>query len=152
MTKTIDLNENDPTMCFVKYFVKYIESAHGIDLLSFNKKNLSKEQKLKKVFNISKRSCSDMFSYVCFEAGYPKNMFSFHSLRSGSFVSQLFEATKTTVNSHLFSNLFQKARALGGWVNNSTAFKKYVRRVEIATLVCNRFVDPKNCAPLADEN
>ncbi len=62
MTKTIDINENDPTICFVKYFVKYMESAHGTDLLNFNKNNLSKEQKLKKVFNISKFTCSDLFS------------------------------------------------------------------------------------------
>jgi hypothetical protein len=45
MTKTIDVNENDPSLCFVKYLVKYMQSAHGIDLLNFNKNNLSREQK-----------------------------------------------------------------------------------------------------------
>ena len=106
MTKTIDVNENDPTMCFVKYFVKYMKSSHGIDLLNFNKNNLSKEQKLKKIFNISKLTCTKCFSYVCFQAGYPKNMFSFHSLRSGSVVSKLFEETKTVVKIATYFRIF----------------------------------------------
>ena len=95
MTKTIDVNEKDPSMCFVNYFEKYMKSAHGIDLINFNKNNFSKEQKSKIIFDISEYMCTYIFHTCVFKLATQKTCFHFTHFDLGVFVVSYWRQQKT---------------------------------------------------------
>ena len=51
-----------------------------------------------------------------------------------------------------FGHVFQEARVLGDWVENSKAFRKYIKNFMKLTVVTSRFVDPNCTAPYIDRN
>ena len=81
-----------------------------------------------------------LFTFICKKAGYPINMFSPHSIRSGFVCSMILNAVLSK-NSR-YNSIFEKTRIVGGWAKSSSAFRVYVRRVAICSLVSSRFVEP----------
>ncbi len=54
--------------------------------------------------------------------------------------------------SKVFAHVFAEARTLGGWAENSTAFRKYFKNSIKSTVVASRFADPKCTEAYIDRN
>ena len=150
ITKLFERKENHK-MCFINALENYMKYEHKIDLNELNNETFSYEQKERKIFNITGKKFTEMFSYISYQAGYQSKMFTPHSLRSGAVCTMLINASKNKSNGNTFNHAFMQSRNLGEWATNSTSHKVYVKKMEIGTLVASRFVDPDNNLPLAEE-
>ena len=73
----------------------------------------------RKIWNINRNDLTDRVYRDSVNAGYPKHFFSSHSFRSGVVCQMLLNSLNGDVNR--FNQVFNDARTLGEWTENSTA-------------------------------
>ena len=146
--KTIRFNRNDPLMCFIEAFRKYLQSRYNIDLESYNTER--EKFKGKKIWNITRLNLTHMVYNATQRAGYPLRYFSAHSFRSGVVCQMLLNSLNGDINR--FNHVFNDARVIGDWVEKSSEFYKYIKKATFASLVASRFVDPNIHQKLFDED
>jgi hypothetical protein len=82
---------------FIFHLRRYIMVAFNLDLFKFNEWNLSQSQKESKLWNMSKEMMSQRLNQRAQLAGYQKNLFSFHSLRSGFMCSAVIKSSMNII-------------------------------------------------------
>ncbi len=136
--KIIQEKQDDKTMCFIQAFQDYLLTEFKVDLTNPNEFKKLKEGD--KVWNISAPTFTKIIYEISFKTGYPRHHFSSHSFRSGA-VCQMLRNCLIGDN-HRFTTIFNEARTLGEWVENSQAFKRYIKKSMLGSLICTRFVNP----------
>jgi hypothetical protein len=146
LKRTIDINSNKQ-MCFINWFTIYLKNEFAIDMKNFNDIRVKNEWKDCKIWPIEYHTHNSLVQYVLKQNGIADaSKYGTHSFRGGAVTEMLkrslMEDTETGTNR--FSHVFQEARTLGGWTDNSREFRKYFKNSMKSTIVASRFVDP-NC-------
>lgn len=142
-------DEEGEGLNFVYWLKIYMQREFSLDLATFEQKALTAEQKRTPLFPWSKNAMRERLKKRAVEAGYPKNLFAFHSLRAGFICSALMKAHMTA---EVRTAIMETTAFIAGWQPGSRAQMRYVKRAAIGTLVASRVVDPTNTDPYVEES
>ena len=85
----------------------------------------------------------------CIESGYGRKFFSTHFFRSGIVCEMLMRLLIRGVD---FSSVFDRSRILGGWVEKSTSFPRYIKKSMLGSIIASRFVEPNKKKKVIEMN
>ena len=125
------------TSDFAYWLNQHLKSTFNLDLAQFRSWTLTQEQKKESIWHWSKDSMRQIFKDRAERAGFPREIFGFHSLRAGFICSALIKAgsDETKVRSVLENTAF-----IAGWVPYQNAQLRYVKTCAKKTLISTRLV------------
>lgn len=137
---TLEGDPNTKDSMNVAYWLnKHLVNSFGVDLHSIN--DLSESVKNQHLWPWSKDSMRQLFKTRAQLSGFPYDLFSFHSLRSGFLCSALIKAG--TDNNEIRAVLEHTA-FVAGWVPYKPAQLRYVKDSAKRTIVSSRLVLSKD--------
>lgn len=136
--------EGDPTLKsslnVVYWLVMHLKSRFGLDLLSFSTWDLSitgaSEEKL---WPYSKDCMRAVFKSRAALAGFPHDLFCFHSLRAGFLCSAILKAG---TDANAVRAVLENTAFVAGWVPNQAAQLRYVKTCAKKTIISSRLILP----------
>ncbi|KAH7825931.1 uncharacterized protein MONOS_9832 [Monocercomonoides exilis] len=139
-------NYQDP----VYWLSAYLKSKTNIPLSKWMEEKHTIDQS-QRIWEISEDSMSFHFKERSEYAGYPRRLFSFHSLRSGFICTSLIKAGSSTDAQNA---IMEKTALIAGWVPWRLAQMGYLKMVAKRTIVSSRLVSSSSSSenvPLVDE-
>ncbi|KAH7815124.1 uncharacterized protein MONOS_3458 [Monocercomonoides exilis] len=137
---TLEGNLEERTNTNVLYWLnEHLKKSFKLDLHNRDCWVLTETQKEQKIWNWRRDSMSMRLRLRARAAGYPINLFSFHSFRSGFMCSALLA---TGLDAHSRDSTFTFTAAIAGWVPNSAVQQRYAKNAISATIVSSRIGNP----------
>lgn len=98
--------------------------------------------KTKPLWDISTESMRTRFKSRAMAAGYPVDLFGFHSLRSGFLCSAVINASTNPNNIGGTTGIMEHAAAIGGWRPFGRSQRRYLKTAIKSIMVCTELVMP----------
>lgn len=126
----------------VFWLEKHLLSSVGLSLHKHSEWQLSPELQKRKMWHWNVDAMSAAFKTACELAGFPSELFSFHSLRAGFICSAVIEeALKQGDVSDSAKHAIMEATAfVAGWKPNGPAQQGYIKDVLKSNLIASRLV------------
>lgn len=125
---------------FVYWFNIHLKQTFGIDLKTFTKIE-DTEISETKIWGWSTWAMSSRLKTRARQAGYPKSLFSFHSLRAGFMCSAMIQAG---MDASRRKAVLEMTALVAGWKICGYSQMLYVKEVARATIVASRLVLPES--------
>ncbi|KAH7832791.1 uncharacterized protein MONOS_16905 [Monocercomonoides exilis] len=122
----------------VYWFSLHLKKSVGVRLSEWMTKKEEVDGE-RPVWPISTDVMRERFKQRAENAGYPRNLFSFHSLRSGFICSALIKSGK---NEDSKKAVLEKTALIAGWVPYRLAQMTYIKNVARRAIVSSRLVMP----------
>lgn len=137
--------EGDPflksSLNIVYWLRQHLLVEYALDLINYDSWNSSIFETIgnKKLWPYSKDSMRELFKSRAVLAGFPHELFSFHSLRAGFLCSALLKAG---TDSSAVKAVLESTAFVAGWVPNQNAQLRYVKTCAKKTIVSSRLIMP----------
>jgi hypothetical protein len=135
--------EGDPSiksnMNVVYWLNRHLMKSKGLELSHFQ--SWASSVKKEPLWPWSKDSMREIFTSRAIAAGFPKGIFSFHSLRAGFICSALLKAGTDPAASRA---ILENTAFVAGWVPNQPAQLRYVKECARKTIISSRLVIPSD--------
>jgi hypothetical protein len=122
------------TVDFVYWLQQHLRQAFGLDLDHWPW-DLSTQEQDRKLWTWKKMAMSELFKSRTQQAGFPRGMLSFHSLRSGFLCSAFL---KTGTDRNLQQAILEHTAFVGGWAPAGRAQLRYMKTTAKKTIVASR--------------
>ena len=126
-------------MNFVFHLARHLKLVFDIDLLSFDRFKISSEILDLKIWNYTEDSLRERFKSRAVCAGYPRSLFSYHSLRSGFICSAIINAGTNPSN---IEAVLENTAYVADWIPRSACQMRYVKDTVKRLIISNRLVLP----------
>ncbi|KAH7818156.1 uncharacterized protein MONOS_3954 [Monocercomonoides exilis] len=120
----------------VFWFSKYLKKSTGVKLSEWMEKSNAVD-KSKPVWPLSTDAMRERFKERAKNAGYPRSLFSFHSLRSGFICSALI---KSKSDPQAQKAVLESTALIAGWVPYRLAQMGYIKKVARRALASTRLL------------
>ena len=124
----------------VYWLNRMLKDRHGLHLSTFNNWELGVEDEAKSMWGWSKDAMREHFKKACVNAGYPRLLLSFHSLRSGFICTALLKANSDGIRDRLA--ILETTGFVAGWLVGGRAQLRYVKTAAVGCIVASRLVAP----------
>ncbi|KAH7818782.1 uncharacterized protein MONOS_15150 [Monocercomonoides exilis] len=128
--------EEKPTDA-VYWLSKYLQKRINIKLSEFEKRKNEVDLN-QTLFTLSTDAMRERFKARAEQAGYPRSLFSFHSLRSGFICTALIKAGTNKVEQKA---VLESTALIAGWVPYRLAQMGYIKKVARRVIVSSRLVN-----------
>ncbi|KAH7829794.1 uncharacterized protein MONOS_16643 [Monocercomonoides exilis] len=125
----------------VYWINQHLQTSFGLSLNNRSKWILSETEKKLKLWDLSKDNMTQYLRRRAQNAGYPHDLFSFHSFRGGFMSSTMISMG---INAHGRDSAIMYTAAVAGWIPNSKAQLRYCKNAVTSTVVSTRLADPEH--------
>lgn len=130
------LDDESSAVC---HLARHLLSFHRLDLAAFDTWRLSETQLAERLFGLAKDTMRTRFKAAAERAGYPHELFSFHSMRSGFICSALLNGATITEGTDEKA-ILEATAFIAGWKVGGKAQLGYLKECSTASLVASRVV------------
>ncbi|KAH7827940.1 uncharacterized protein MONOS_13938 [Monocercomonoides exilis] len=126
------------TLNVVYWLEQFLVEEYGLSLTLFDEWKLG-DLGNQFIWGIRKGAMRKRLQKRASQAGYPENIFGFHSLRSGFICSALLK-----IGNHMErkESVLETTAIIGRWDEGSECQRRYIKKAEKGTIVANRIILP----------
>ncbi|KAH7818577.1 uncharacterized protein MONOS_14930 [Monocercomonoides exilis] len=133
------LDQRDNLNCLY-WLNQHLKNAFDLDLHNRDSWVLGDMLKKQRLWNLTRDAMSQRLRRRAQAAGYPHDLFSFHSFRSGFMCSAILAAG---VDAHARDSAYMYTAAIAGWIPNSKVQNRYAKPAITASIVASRVIKTK---------
>ncbi|KAH7827159.1 uncharacterized protein MONOS_16000 [Monocercomonoides exilis] len=119
---------------------QHLIQTFSLDLREIESWVLNEDLKFRRLWDLNRDAMSQRLRRRAQDAGYPHDLFSFHSFRSGFMCSAILASG---VDAHSRDSTYIFTAAIAGWIPNSKVQNRYSKPAITGTIVTNRIITSK---------
>ena len=122
---------------FIYFLERHCQNSLKMSIQQVARGEMHENMKTEKVWNLSLEAMRERLKMRLVQAGFPANLFSFHSFRSGFICSSLLLAGKDPAQQ---GSVLDHTAFIAGWQPYGKAQKRYIKSVAEVMIVASRLV------------